>query len=119
MTSKRVLIVEDFFALGRALGDILKLEGFEVEHARNGKEAVNRLETLPIPDAVILDYRMPVMTGGELLDWIKSKPNLEDVTTIATSAAANQSHCAKADHFLRKPLDTQELIGILRKACQS
>jgi CheY-like chemotaxis protein len=115
---KNVLIVEDFAALGRALGEILELEGFVVSSARNGAEALDALNAGTRPDAIILDYKMPKMTGGEFLEHVKADDRYKAIPVIAVSAASNEEFCSKADHFLRKPLNTAELVRLILESCK-
>jgi CheY-like chemotaxis protein len=117
-TTKNVMIVEDFAALGRALGEILELEGFVVNAARNGAEALDALNGGARPDAIVLDYKMPKMTGGEFLERVKSDERFKGIPIIAVSAASNAEFCSKADHFLRKPLNTAELVRLIRESCK-
>jgi CheY-like chemotaxis protein len=116
---KRVLIIEDFSALRQALRDVLKLEGFHVDHVANGKEAIDFLERNAVPDAVIVDYRLPVMGGADFLAWLKGDPRFKNVFAIATSAASNETHCKGADCFMKKPLDTNALIQLLHDRCKA
>lgn len=115
----RVLIIEDFSALRQALRDVLKLEGFHVDHVTNGKEAVEFLEKNEPPHAVIVDYRLPVMGGADFLAWLKGDPRFKAVFAIATSAASNETHCKGADFFMKKPLDTNALIQLLHDRCKA
>ena len=114
---KKILIVEDFSALRQAMRDVLNLEGFQVDQVANGKEAVDYLKTKETPNAMIIDYRLPVMGGADLLDWMKSDPKYQSIFTIATSAASNETHCKTANHFMKKPLDMNALIQLLREKC--
>jgi CheY-like chemotaxis protein len=109
----RVLVVEDFAILGKTLKELLELEGFDAELAFNGKEALSVLENGERPDVILMDLKMPIMSGAELLERLKADQRFEKIPVVAISAASNRGGCMKADHFLKKPLDTEELIRVL------
>ncbi len=69
---KKIVLVEDTEAMVVQICDVLEAEGYEVETARNGLEALELLEK-NIPDAMILDVMMPGMDGIELLNTIRSR----------------------------------------------
>jgi CheY-like chemotaxis protein len=69
---KKILIVEDEEGLRLLYEEELKAEGYEIVTARNGKEAVQRLEEMK-PDLIILDIVMPVMDGMETLGRLLKK----------------------------------------------
>ena len=60
--ARRVLVVDDDPDILDALSEILEVEGYDVQRARNGREALQRLEQA-MPDLVLLDLMMPVMDG--------------------------------------------------------
>ena len=62
----RVLVVDDERAVRESLRRALELEGYDVELAGDGQEALDRLEAGPDPDAVILDVLMPAVDGLEV-----------------------------------------------------
>src|SRR6478672_9494529 len=62
--TRRVLVVDDDPDILDALSEILEVEGYKVQRARNGREALQRIEQ-DMPDLVLLDLMMPVMDGWE------------------------------------------------------
>ncbi|HTX92289.1 MAG TPA: response regulator [Anaerolineales bacterium] len=68
-----VLIIDDNEDFQNLYGMVAEQAGYVVEHIYNGKEAVERLEREPIPFAVLLDSRLPGMSGGEILRAARRK----------------------------------------------
>jgi len=111
-----VLIVDDELDLREILRDAFQDEGFAVEVARDGAEAMQRLARLPKPVAVILDIVMPVMDGNEVLSAMQRDPELAGVPVIVTTS--DPSRAPRNVPVVRKPLDLDALIDRV-KALQS
>ena len=101
----RVLVVDDDAAIRDTLRDLLDAEGYDVALACHGLEALESLRRQRA-DVVILDLRMPVMTGDELLAQLDADPDLCRIPVLILSA--NKDLPA---HALRKPVDLDELLG--------
>lgn len=114
----RILLAEDTIQLAEEISDILRLEKFDVVIARNGREALDLL-IITRPDVVITDLLMPVMDGFELIEKIKSNPELKSIPVITLSAKAApedraRAQAAGADRFVQKPCKAHELISAIR-----
>lgn len=72
MGDMRVLVVEDTDHVREMLTDMLELDGFQVESAGNGFDAVARIDTVS-PDVVVIDFKMPGMDGIELAREIRRR----------------------------------------------
>ncbi len=79
---KRVLVVDDDPSARLFVSASLKAEGYAVETATDGTDAVGRLATTPPPDLVLLDIQMPGKGGYEVLDWLRSNPATTAVPVI-------------------------------------
>lgn len=113
-----VLVVDDDPDILEALAEILEAEGFDVRRARNGKEALERLEPQP-PNLVLLDLMMPVMDGWEFSQRMKTKPAAASVPVIVLSADRNVSTKAReigAVGHLAKPFELTDLLEMVRGA---
>jgi two-component system response regulator PrrA len=108
---QRILAVDDDPAILRALRRGLALEGFEVDTAESGKDALARIADLP-PDAVVLDVSMPEVSGIAVCTSLRERGTevpilmlsaLDDVTDRVAGLAAG------ADDYLVKPFDLREL----------
>ncbi|WP_141618684.1 response regulator [Myxococcus sp. AB036A] len=117
MDAFKVLVVDDEQPIARALQRLLKREGFEVQIAFNGNEALERLEGFS-PDIVLTDFRMPGMTGSELLQRIKRSHPLA-LRLIISGYADFKSVVASVNEgeicrFISKPWDDAELVTYLK-----
>ena len=83
--SGKVLIVDDDSTVRRCLTYMLMQKGFIVEEARDGKEALVKVERIR-PTLVILDNNMPVMNGVEAMAKLRSSEETKDISIIVCSA---------------------------------
>jgi CheY-like chemotaxis protein len=116
---KRILVVEDDVRNIFALSSVLEPLGASVVIARNGREALNRLNGKPLPDIVLMDIMMPEMDGFEAMQEIRKRPELRDLPIIALTAKAmpdDQQRClaAGANDYITKPIDVDKLVSLVR-----
>ncbi len=83
-----ILLCEDEEFVARSYIRKLELEGYTVMHAKNGGEALLKLEERPLPHLIILDLMMPIKSGFEVLTEIKQNQN-EELTKIPVIIASN------------------------------
>ena len=115
---RRVLVVDDEENLRLVVRSFLKREGYEVEVAASGEEALALVEAFG-PDFILTDVRMPRMGGLDLLATLKAKGN--EATVIVMSAYGNidlaiEAMKAGAYDYLQKPFKAEEVVLTLRKA---
>ncbi|MGE6759521.1 response regulator [Corallococcus sp. AB049A] len=113
-----VLVVDDDPDILEALSEILEAEGFEIRRARNGKEALERLEPDP-PHLILLDLMMPVMDGWEFAQRMRQKPDFAAIPIIVLSADRNVGSKAKdigAMGHLAKPFELNDLLSMVRQS---
>ncbi len=115
VTSARVLIVEDSRTQAEWLADVLSREGYQVQVAPDGREAIRRVRAEP-PDLVLLDMILPDMDGLEVLRLVKALPDDQFVPVILLSVKADlDSKVAGlrigADDFLAKPFAEAEILA--------
>ena len=111
-----ILVVDDDPDILEALAEILDAEGFEVDRARNGKEALERLRAHK-PDLILLDLMMPVMDGSEFAQQMKGHPEFAEVPVIVLSADRGVSGKASemgARGWLAKPFELSDLMKMVR-----
>ncbi len=109
----RVLIVDDLVENVEVLSGILEPEGYRIETARDGREAVEKALRDP-PDLVIMDVSMPVMTGIEACRLLKIDERTRFVPVVLVTALVAREDriagiAAGCDDFLSKPVDFEEL----------
>src|ERR671931_2347659 len=117
MTSVRVLVVDDEPAVRDSLRRALELEGYEVDLASDGEQAVARLEQPSHPDALILDILMPGMDGLEVCRRLRAERNSVPVLMLTARAEVDSRVAgldAGADDYLPKPFALAELLARLR-----
>jgi CheY-like chemotaxis protein len=119
-----VMVVEDDQDTRDVLRTILELEGMVVTEARDGLEALQRLEDVrkknpQRPCVILLDVMMPRCSGPEFRQRQLAEPLLADVPVILLSAIADHPTVRAVDAFavLPKPFDPEDLVGIVRRAC--
>jgi two-component system, OmpR family, response regulator MprA len=113
----KVLVVDDERAVRDSLRRALELEGYEVELAVDGGDALHRLEANGQPDAVILDVLMPGVDGLEVCRRIRGKGNAVPVLMLTARAEVESRVSgldAGADDYLPKPFALEELLARLR-----
>ena len=115
--AKRILIVDDVEDNLFLLEAILTEEGYEVDSAKNGKEALAKIEASP-PDLVLLDAMMPGMDGYEVTRRIRENKKIPFLPVILITAYENanipQGLDLGANDFIRKPIDYEELMARIK-----
>ncbi|WP_263146733.1 response regulator [Pseudomonas sp. RIT-PI-AD] len=114
-----VLVVDDDVRNIYALSGALDLKGLKVETARNGQEAIDKLNEAERIDLVLMDIMMPVMDGYEAMRRIRQNPRWKELPIIAVTAKAmkdDQELCmqAGANDYLAKPIDIERLCSLIR-----
>lgn len=116
-TNARVFLVDDDEALLDALAGLLESEGYEVETARNGKEAIEKLATIAPPGVILLDLKMPVMDGWQFLAARSADPAALPVPVVLLSGLAFIPNAPGVADFLSKPIDSSRLLACVRRFC--
>ena len=115
--TKRLLVVDDEPNLLRAVAGTLRAEGYEVQTARSGAEALARvLES--IPDLIVSDIRMPGMSGFALARQLRSSPQTDLIPIVFLTAKDETSDRiegfrAGVDAYITKPFEPDELVAII------
>ncbi len=118
MSQPTVLIVEDDVDTREMLGRFLELEGFNVETAANGRQALDRLEAGPAASIIVLDLMMPVMDGWQFRREQARRESLANIPVIVVSAAGrDRMHQIDANAFVSKPVDLEELLARIDEYC--
>ncbi|MDW8064502.1 MAG: response regulator transcription factor [Anaerolineae bacterium] len=109
----RVLVVDDEPDLLAEVKPLLERAGFQVLTARDGREALERIER-EAPDLVVLDIRMPGLNGREVLQRMRQAGNWTPVLFLSYVGASAERALALlegADDYLNKPFEPVELIA--------
>ncbi|WP_445241611.1 response regulator [Microcoleus vaginatus] len=92
--------------------------GFEIAEATDGEDCLHKAQEF-LPDIILMDLLMPVMNGWEATRRLRQLPELKDTVILALSAnvyetTKQESILAGCDNFLTKPIQTNELLELLR-----
>jgi len=115
----RILIVDDDPMIRRLLQVNFRLEGFDVDVAGRGEEALE-LASAVRPDIVVLDVSMPDMDGWEVMGRLRDNPETASVPVVFLTARTGQREQEKAqqlgaDGYLVKPFDPGELVQVVQR----
>lgn len=112
---KTVLIVDDQVGIRYLLEEILEQEGCNVELAANGKEALDKMEQV-IPDLMMLDYKLPIMSSSELLIQLKQKEIQIPILVMSglpDKAEEQMKLYACVKQIIAKPFQVNEIREII------
>ena len=114
---KKILVVEDHELLLLATRDILEVEGYQVETACDGVDALEKMKTFT-PDLIIADIGMPRMNGYRFFEEVRTHQEWVPIPFIFLTAMAEREDRLKgkamgAEDYLIKPFDTQELVIVV------
>jgi CheY-like chemotaxis protein len=115
--SGKVLVVEDDDDIRECLADVLAEEGYAVETAQNGREALERLQRFR-PCVILLDLMMPVMDGWELLAELRNDGDWSTLPVVAVSAANEAKAPEGVRQYLRKPVPINILLHAVKSYCE-
>src|SRR5262245_18172709 len=114
-TRGRILVVDDHAVNCELLEAILAPQGYEVEQANSGPDAIAHARTNP-PDLVLLDVNMPGMDGFQVARELRSRPDTRLVPIVMVTALGDLEHRVRglesgADDYLAKPVNRHELLA--------
>jgi CheY-like chemotaxis protein len=121
LRGRKVLVVDDDARNIFALSSVLEPLGVNLEIARNGQEAVDRLAQREV-DLVLMDIMMPEKDGLTAMREIRAQRHLQDLPIIALTAKAmpdDRERClqAGANDYIAKPIDVDKLVSLCRVWC--
>jgi signal transduction histidine kinase/HAMP domain-containing protein/CheY-like chemotaxis protein len=119
LAGRRVLIVDDDMRNIFALATVLEEHGMDIVWSDNGRDAIGRVASDPQIKVVLMDIMMPELDGMATMQEIRKLPQGRDLPMIAVTAKAmkgDREKCIEAGawDYLSKPVNTQELLSVLR-----
>jgi CheY-like chemotaxis protein len=116
---KKVLIADDDVRNVFALASVLERQGMEVTFAENGQEAIACLDANPDIDLVLMDIMMPELDGYEAMRRIREQERFAKLPIISLTAKAmkgdrEKSIVSGASDYITKPVDTDQLLSLMR-----
>jgi DNA-binding NtrC family response regulator len=116
----RVLLVDDDVDILDAFGTLLTLNGVEVDLAHSAFAALGKLQRGPTPCLVLLDIRMPGMSGWDLWSWMQREPTTAGVPVVMISGDGYPRAEAQSRgvlDVLLKPIDVDEVLALIDRHC--
>ncbi|HEB56187.1 MAG TPA: response regulator, partial [Gammaproteobacteria bacterium] len=116
-----ILLAEDTPIVAKVISTFLKQEGYQVMHVNNGQEALDALKQNASIDLVLMDMRMPKMTGLEVTKhWRQIEEPGKHIPIIALTANSttierDQCFAAGMDHFITKPVSRARLFEVIHE----
>ena len=114
-----VLVTDDDDNWRGLLRDVLSMEGFEIEEARDGLQCLEKAKSVK-PQAILLDVDLPRMDGWQACEKIKASPDTKDIPIIFISTHAGREEKEKgialgAASYMPKPVDIDDIVPVLKK----
>jgi len=114
----RILVVDDNTDMRTYISTILQRAGYEVLVARNGAEGLEVAQT-EVPNLIVTDLMMPMVSGLEMIQWIRRNEALKGVPVVLVTAKADEETRIEgvekgADGYLSKPFNARELLAEVR-----
>jgi CheY-like chemotaxis protein len=111
-----LMIVDDDDEIREALEDVFSEQGYSVIVARDGQQALARLEQGERPDAIFLDLWMPVMNGWQLVEALSGNPELSRIPRVVLTAARGQkARDLNVAEVLMKPVRLEQVLGLAER----
>ncbi len=119
LTGKKILVVDDDMRNIFAVTSVLERQKMEVVYAETGQAGLQMLKDTPDVDVVLMDIMMPGMDGYAAMRAIRKMPQFKNLPIIAVTAKAmkgDREKCieAGASDYIKKPVDTEQLLSLLR-----
>lgn len=121
-TTATILMVEDEEDIAFLIRFLLERNGYQVEHASDGKQALERLTQSErnTPNLVLMDIMLPYHDGLEVLAQLRAQPAWESVPVLMLTAKAREADIIRAlelgaDDYVTKPFQPDELLARVRR----
>jgi CheY-like chemotaxis protein len=110
----RVLVVDDDEAMRTVTAEVLRQDGHEVSCAGNGADALAVMRSGAVPELLLLDLMMPMVTGWQLLEEMRDDPQLSHVPVVILTAFGSTEELPAGCAAVHKPVDPAVLLQLLR-----
>jgi CheY-like chemotaxis protein len=115
-SSNTIVVVDDEETICETLKDVLEEEGYVVEVAGDGVDALALLRgMIVLPRMIILDLLMPRMDGNTVLSTMRAEPALADIPVVISTS--DPSRAPSGVLIMKKPVDLDVLLDTVRKHC--
>lgn len=110
MEQCKILVVEDDDDIRDSLKELLEEEGYRIDTATNGRQALTQLQGPDRPHVILLDLMMPEMDGWQFQKELRQVPQYSEIPVIVISASKVFREPLDAKAFIPKPLDAGVLL---------
>ena len=119
MENRKALVVDDEFHIVQVVSIKLKNNGFDVVTAENGSDGYD-LASETLPDIIVSDYQMPVMTGAEMIEKLRQNPETANIPVIMLTARGfviedDQKEQLRISACLSKPFSPREVLATIEE----
>lgn len=117
-----ILVIEDDNAIRAFLIEILEEEGYQAVGYSDGYAALQYLKSNQQPQLIVLDLMMPRMNGWQFRQAQLADPAIAKIPVVVLSARADlvqQHNDLKANSYLPKPIDYDQLLSLVQRYCQA
>lgn len=120
-TRPSILLVEDEPDTADLVKLIMEQEGYQVIHAADGQDALEKVASIPLPSLVLLDIQLPHVDGIAVLETIRAIPDWRDVPVVLMTAVVDplcirQAVSLKVQEYLIKPFKRDTLVRYVERA---
>jgi CheY-like chemotaxis protein len=114
-----ILLVEDDALIRESLQDALEMDGYRIVAAANGREALDRLPSMPKPCLILLDLMMPVMNGWQFVEALQQDVELAAIPIVVLTAFGREleRHRIATRDVIAKPVDLDRLSRVVKGFC--
>ncbi|WP_417780431.1 response regulator transcription factor [Stutzerimonas xanthomarina] len=119
-TSQRILMIEDEEDIAFLIRFMLERHEFVVDHAADGRQAMEKITTSSPPDLTLMDIMLPYHDGLELIERLRAEAGWEQVPVLMLTAKAREADIVRAlelgaDDYVTKPFQPEELLARIRR----
>ncbi len=111
---KKILVVDDDSGDSKKMKSILQTKNYQVDCAKNGAEAIDFVDKTNF-DLILLDVKMPTLSGYDLLRLLKNKENVKSKIIYVTVVPKKEVVLEDIDGFAQKPFSSESLIREVKK----
>jgi CheY-like chemotaxis protein len=114
-----ILVADDNDDIRKTVVSLLRAKGYQAEGAKNGRDALQKLESLPVPSLVLLDLMMPVMSGWQFLAIQQHASQLSSHKIVMMSAVNNSlgETPIQVAGYIQKPFTFNNLLKKVQVFC--
>jgi CheY-like chemotaxis protein len=119
-SNQPILVVEDEPDTAELVKLILQEKGYQVVHAADGHDALNKISSMPPPSLVLLDIQLPHVDGITILETIRATPTWQDVPVVLLTAVVDplcirQAVSIRVQDYLLKPFKRDSLLKCIAR----